>query len=208
MIIFGNKTLIVIAVAIVACSSGQPATSIPVPQPAPGQRGPNDVLIQTRRVDVTGSFSPRSDQASIDAYVPDIAPFDSGGECNVLRTGGNGATIVSAQYPDRLHARTSVTMTFDSAGHMVRFNERHSDRANEAYRGCAEQLDSALQAHTRVTRSSTVQLDFVLDQGLALSSGAGKPTIAISAPVRVIERLARLGPPTERMARSRKLCGV
>jgi len=41
-----------------------------------------------------------------------------------------------------------------------------------------------------------------------MNRGGGKPTDAILATVRAIERLEKLGPPIARVERMRRLCGV
>jgi hypothetical protein len=70
------------------------------------------------------------------------------------------------------------------------------------------QLDSAIRTNEARLRSTTVSLDYGMDQGVAMNRGAGQPTKAIIGTVREIERLDQLGPPAARLERMRKLCGV
>lgn len=57
-------------------------------------------------------------------------------------------------------------------------------------------------------RTTTISLDYAVDQALLSNRGGGKPTDAVLATVREVERLEKLGPPAARMERMRKLCGV
>jgi hypothetical protein len=155
------------------------------------------------------SFSPRSGEAAILAFVPDVAPLDSGGECSVIRTGGSGATIVSASFPKRIGAHTSATITFDSAGHLIRFSERRGVSPIGATAGMTDaQRDSALHAAFSARRSTTISFDYAIDQAVVSNSGGGRPSDGIIGTIRSIEKLEKLGPPTARLARVRKLCGV
>jgi hypothetical protein len=54
----------------------------------------------------------------------------------------------------------------------------------------------------------TVTLDYAIDQAFAMNRGGGRPTDAITAPVRDMERLRQLGPPAARIERVRRLCAV
>lgn len=187
---------VVTGVAILAACAAPAAT----PASAP---------ITERRVMISGPFSPKTDAASIAAFSFEVAPVDTGGECYVTKTGGNGATMVMASYPGRTSPRTTMSITFDSAGHVVRFNDHRQDRAPIRMPGATrEQADSIYQVQQATTRSSNVSFDYVLDQAVATNMGAGQPTVAILGSVRAFEKLARLGPPVERMARMRRLCGV
>jgi hypothetical protein len=72
-----------------------------------------------------------------------------------------------------------------------------------------EKLDSALRERTYTDRSSGFTLNYPFDQAIFTNrAGNGAPTEAILAPVRRMEKMARFGPPTERLAKMRKLCGV
>ncbi len=159
-------------------------------------------------VSVGDTFYPQRGAAALRDFKPDIAADETGGECQLLRTGGSGATVVIAYYPRRTDARFQATITFDSSGHVVRYNERrgvpHLPRTGLS----VAQLDSALRAAESSTRSTTVSMDYPIDQAIATNRGGGKPTTAVIGTVREIERLASLGPPAERLERVRKLCGV
>jgi hypothetical protein len=187
--------LVFLALASACSSSG------PVSRPAA------DVLIRTRTV--SESFTPRTDAAALRAFVPDVAPVDSGGECSVTRTGGSGATVVSAAFPTRAASHTTSTITFDSAGHLVRFSERRGAMRLPSTAGMTDaQRDSVMRWAIGARRSSTISFDYVIDQAIATNTGGGQPTSAILGPIREVEKLEALGPPTRRLALVRKLCGV
>ncbi len=164
-------------------------------------------MIRTR-VSNGDSFVPQRGDAALRAFVPDVAAEETGGECQLLRTSGSGATIVTAYYPTRQNARLQVTVTFDSAGHVARYSERRG--VPHLARGpmTPAQLDSAVRASDAANRSTTVSLDYAIDQAIAMNRGGGKPTSAIMSTVRAMESLPALGPPSARLERMRKLCGV
>src|SRR5438045_4157251 len=91
--------LLVAAAIGTACGKSAPRPPEPVPPAtsatAATQASPPAVrTTPAQRTDVFigESFSPRTGDAAIHAFIPEIAPVDSGGECNVIRTGGSGAT--------------------------------------------------------------------------------------------------------------------
>jgi YD repeat-containing protein len=137
------------------CRSSAAPSSSPS-APAPQAR---DVLVS-----VGESFSARSGAAALRDFTPELAPVDSGGECVVSRTSGSGATVVNAYFPSRTAVRTQMTITFDSAGRLVRISDRWG-----------------------VTRV---------------------PSTVGMTPVRDVERLAKLGPPSAHIERVRRLCSV
>ena len=198
------RLLLATFAALAACAS-----SSPPPAPAPAAAATEGTRTEVRRIAISDSFTPRTDKASIDAFRAEVAPEESGGECSIMRTGGNGATIATAFFPARIGKPTSMSITFDSAGHVVRFTDRRSDRASDPVTGMrAEQADSLLRAQIATRRSTSVSFDYVIDQGIASNAGGGRPTTAILSSVRALERLESLGPPVARMARLRRLCGV
>jgi hypothetical protein len=186
--------------ALLACSSHAP--------PAPGPT-PDQPMVRTRVIS-SQSFSPRTDEASLHAFVPDIAAVDSGGECSIIRTGGSGATVVSASFPDRGNSQTSVSITFDSVGHFIRYSERRggSIRFTLPPGSTDAQRDSAFRASIDAKRATTVSFDYAIDQAIASNSGGGQLTVAVRSTVKAMEQLAQLGRPAERLTRVRKLCGV
>lgn len=204
MIIGRSATAILGSVMLVACSTHAPA---PEPAAAPASSA-SQPMIRTR-VAIGESFSPKSGEAALLAFVPDVAPLDSGGECSVMRTGGSGATIVTASFPKRIGAHTSATITFDSAGHLIRFSERRGVSPIGSTAAMTDaQRDSAIRASGIARRSTTISFDYAIDQAVVSNSGGGRPSDAIIGTVRSVEKLEKLGPPTERLARVRKLCGV
>jgi hypothetical protein len=202
------KTRIAIAAALAATSALVASChSAPAPAtPAPVARGDT-----TRRIDVFigDSFSPRTGAAAIAAFVPEIAPRDSGGECMVSRTGGSGATIVTASFPNRATSHTQATMVFDSAGRLTRFSERRGGTRIPSTAGMTvEQRDSTVRAASLATRSTSISLDYAIDQAVISNRGGGKPTDAILTNVRAVEKLDKFGPIAARIERARRLCGV
>jgi hypothetical protein len=70
------------------------------------------------------------------------------------------------------------------------------------------QLDSARRAAEAATRSTSISFDYAVDQAVASNRGGGRPSQAVIAPVRSMESLEKLGPPTKRLQHVRRLCGV
>jgi hypothetical protein len=201
--------------ALVLCggcgSSGAPApASAPAPAGAATVSAPaNQTRTQTRMVMIGDSFSPQTGPEAINAFVPDVVVEEKGGECSLTRTGGSGATTVSAWFPARATANLQVSMTFDSAQHLVRYSERRGIATIQSTVGMTDaQRDSVLRASTLAVRSTMISFDWVIDQALVTNRGGGKPTNAILGSVRAIEKLDKLGPPVARLERVRKLCGV
>lgn len=191
---------LIIAGGIIGCH-GAPGPSGAASAAPPQQR---DLLVSA-----TESFTPRSGDAAIRAFVPEIAPVDSGGECLVTRTAGSGAMTVGGFFPRRSASQTTMSVTFDSSGHVVRFSDRRGVPKPIVTAGMTtQQRDSSLRAAANAVRSTTISLDYAVDQAMVMNRGGGKPTDAIIGPVRAIEKLEKLGPPTARLERLRRLCGV
>ena len=198
------------AVAIVAaCSSAPshaPAPAAPVATPIPVVR----VDSGTRRLNVIvgESFSPRTGEAAIKAFVPEVPPVDSGGECFVTRTAGSGATMVSASFPRRTAAHTQASLAFDSSGRLIRFSERRGAMLPSTVGMTTEQRDSAIRATNAANRSTLITIDYAIDQAVISNRGGGRPTDAILSNVRAVEKIDRFGPIVARVERVRRLCGV
>jgi hypothetical protein len=184
------------ALALACHSATQTSTSSPAPK----------VRLTVARGE---SFSPSSGDSAIAAFVPEVQPVDSGGECRLFRTRGSGATMATAYFPSFDSARTSVTLAFDSAGHLVRFGDRRGGVRFRTPEAITEaQRDSAMSVARAAVRSTTISFDYAVDQAVAANEGGGKPTQAVIGPVRSMENLQKLGPPTKRLVRVRQLCGV
>lgn len=193
-----------LVVIVSGCRATTGEGAQPTPSPS-GQGAPGPMI----RISAVESFTPSSGDAALRAFVPEALPVDSGGECRVMRTSGSGATMVSAYFPSFDSARTVIHLSFDSAGNLVRFGD---SRGMVRYRGgrnlSAAQLDSARRTANAAVRSTSISLDYAMDQGLAVNSGGGKSTEAVIGTVRAVEILEKLGPPTKRLKRARSLCGV
>jgi hypothetical protein len=156
------------------------------------------------------SFRPESGPAALKAFVADVSPEEKGGECQFNRTSGSGATVVTAFYPARVGSQSQVSVTFDSAGHLMRYSELRGapPPIPAALRLSPTSVDSAFRENEARNRSTTITLDYGVDRGTAMNRGGGRPPTAIIGTVREIERLDQLGPPAARLERMRKLCGV
>jgi hypothetical protein len=106
-------------------------------------------------------------------------------------------------------AQLQVSVTFDSAGRLVRYSERRGVVRFAPTPGMTPpQIDSLVRATEAKVRSTSISMDYAIDQAVVSNRGGGKPTEAVLGSVRAIERLDKLGPPVARMERMRKLCGV
>jgi hypothetical protein len=198
------------AVIVAACATRAPqppaaaATPATTPATTPTATPPTGT-----RVMIRDSFSPRTGAAAIRAFVPEIAPVDSGGECMVSRTGGSGATLVSATFPTRAAAHTRAMITFDSTGRLVRYSEQRGGAKIPSTAGMTNaQRDSTFRAAMSAVRTTSISLDYAVDQAIVMNRDGGRPTDAILGNVREIEKLEKFGPLTTRIERIRKLCGV
>ena len=199
-------SLIAIA-AVTACSKSTVAPSTAA-APAPARRTASTPTSVDLMVRVGDSFSPQRGAQALKAFVAEVQPEESGGECTLLRTSGNGALTVTASYPSRTDAKSTVTVMFDSAGHVARYLEM---RGVVRFKGAGlklEQLDSARRAAEAAIRTTSFTFDYPIDQAIAMNRGGGRPTVAVIGSVREMENLEQLKSPAARMERMRKLCGV
>lgn len=142
-------------------------------------------------------------------FTPDVAPVDSGGECRVMRTSGSGATIVTAYFPNQRDPETVVSLAFDSVGTLVRFTDsRGNIRINIPPGSSPSVRDSLLRSSGDAKRRTSITLDYPLDRAFAVNSGGSEPTQGVTGTIREMESLEKLGPPSARLVRARKLCGV
>lgn len=208
----GRILAVATATAAIAGCHGQPAASAVPETPAaatgaPINAGATEVLTRVS----TEVFTPARGDSAIRAFIPEILPVDFGGECRLTRSRGSGATTVLAAFPRLDSSATSVTLLFDSAGHLVRFSDNRGGNqvirpppgATPAQRDSMVRLSIASQP-----RRTSINLDFATDQALAMNAGGGRRTEAVTGTVRQVESVQALGPPTMRIARIRKLCGV
>lgn len=200
------------ALAVAACSTKAKPSSSPSPNVdtsrTRAQAKPSDTLVRMR-VTAGESFSPQGGAAALAAFVPEVPPVDSGGECFTGKIPGSGVTTVSAAFPSRKDRRTSITLMFDSAGHLARYNEQRGVPQFPPPTGLTEaQRDSAMRAAQNAIRTTSLSFDYAIDQAIVMNRGGGKPTNAVIGTIRSMERLDKLGPPVARIERARKLCGV
>jgi hypothetical protein len=199
---------VIAVLALAACqSSAPPPASGPTPTAAAAGAPPT--ASRQDRIVAVGPFRPKRGDAALAAFVPDVAANESGGECNVQRTAGSGATIVSAAFPNRAAAAMTVTITFDSAGRLVRYSEvRGAPRVHTPPGMSGAQIDSALTAAMNAVRTTSITLDYPIDQAVLMNRGNRRPVDAVMGTVRAAENVERLGPVRKRLDRVRGLCGV
>lgn len=153
------------------------------------------------------SFTPLRGAQALHDFVADVQPDETGGECSLMRSAGNGALTAIAFYPTRAGSKMQVNVSFDSAGHVIRYGETRG----VVHFGPGlkpEQLDSARRAAEALQRTTSINFDYPLDQAIAMNRGKGLPSNAVIGSVREMENLEQLGRPAARMERMRKLCGV
>jgi hypothetical protein len=195
------KKICVISVFAAACASSHAA-------PAGGATGAQPMMRMS--VATSDPFSPETGAAAVKAFIPEIAPVDSGGECTLRKLPGSSATTATAAFPTRMAPLMIVSMTFDASGRVVRYSETRgvpSTRGKMAVGMSESQRDSVLKAATMAVRSTIISLDYALDQGIMRNRGGGIPDHAVLTSARQVESLPKLGV-KERMAHFRKLCGV
>jgi hypothetical protein len=195
-----KRRLVVGAALALACRSASHTNTAPA---APAARA---TMVRVVRGEI---FFPAAGDSAIRAFVPDVQPVDSGGECRVMRTSGSGATITTAYFPSFDSTRTTVSVMFDSVGHLVRYSEnRGAVRLRTPPSMSEAQRDSVFRASRAAVRTTTISFDYAIDQAVASNDGGGLPNRAVIGSVRSMENLEKLGPPTKRLARVRRLCGV
>lgn len=192
-----------LALCIVACHSAPPATSAPASATTAAARPMERVVVEPMTV------RPATGDSALRAFRPDVPPVDSGGQCRLTRSAGSGATTVLAFFPSADSSRATMMVTFDSAGHLVRFSDIRGARPYRTPPGTTEaQHDSIRRAADAAQRRTSISLDFASDMGVAMNMGGGRPNQGVTGTVRAIERLEQLGPPMRRIERLRRLCGV
>lgn len=196
------KSRSVMAVVVLA-ASGCHSAPAPAPAPVSGTRVTRTSVVVGER------FQPLTSDSALSAFVPEIAPMDSGGECDIRRSSGSGATFVSASFPTRAAARMRVGLAFDSLGHLVRYTEQRGVwTPHLPPRATPTQVDSAIHAAINATRSTNLSIDYALDQAVISNTGGSRPQQGVLSTVRAMESRENLGNPRARLERVRKLCGV
>lgn len=189
-----------------ACATGSGS-------PRSGGRQPSATAGDSARLRVVfgDPFSPDVGPVAVKAFMPEVAAVDSGGECALRKLPGNSkATNTTAYFPNRAASLMTVSITFDSAGHLVQYSEM---RGVTGLRGLppgtsSVQRDSLLKAAQAAARTTSISFNYALDQAIARNRGGGKPDNAVLASVHELESLPKLGPVKDRLVRVRKLCGV
>jgi hypothetical protein len=145
------------------------------------------------------------------SFKPDIAANESGGECNFWRTtSGTMATNAIAYFPNRTNSRMTVQVTFDSTGRLTSYYETRAPLNYPSLPpGSAPAVrDSLFKIARDAHRSTSITLNYAMDQAYLRNFGAGQPENTVMAKVSDVEALPRFGPLKDRLVRVRKLCGV
>jgi len=207
-----SAALVVAAMACGATQTPQSGTSSPVPETRRSAAPARADSVRDLFMPVTGvgvSFSPSRGAAALRAFVPDVMADITTGECNLTRTSGSGATIVIAYFPARARPQTQMSLSFDSAGHLVRFSERRGIPKIPSISGMSlAQRESTIRVNNDAIRSTDISLDYALDQAMVMNRGGNRPWMAGMGTVREVESLEQLGPPKSHVERARRLCGV
>jgi hypothetical protein len=197
-----------LCVAFCACASGSGAAKGAGLMSSTATFDTAHALVNVRFGD---HFSPDVGPAALKAFVPDIAASDSAGQCSLRKMpGSSNANVASASFPNRAAAQMSVSLTFDSVGHLVQYSEM---RGVVVLRGLPPgtsqaQRDSMLKAAHNAMRSTMISINYSIGQAILRNEGGGKADNAVLTAPREVEGLAKLGPIRDRLVRVRKLCGV
>jgi hypothetical protein len=170
---------------------------------------PSESQITARVARVVDSFHPQGTDSAIVAFRAEVPPADSGGVCRTSRTTGSGATLIVAEFHARDSTNTIVSFMFDSAGSLVRFADTRGSRPFRTPPNATQaQFDSVRRLSEANGRRTSISFDFAADHALAFNSGGGREDEGIVGTVRRFENLETLGPPTERIKRIRRFCGI
>jgi hypothetical protein len=203
-----GSVLATFAIGIGACAHSSAPVSASQPAPT-ATAAPRGATPQQRELFIRDSFSPQRGHDALVAFRPAVAATESGGECRITRTAGSGATIVGAAFPTQKSPTMNVVLTFDSAGHLVRYSEgRGAPHIVPPPGSTRAQADSVLRETLARVRRTSITLEWPIDHGVVINSGGGQPSEGVTGTVRDIESLPQLGPPSDRLERVRRLCGV
>ncbi len=198
--------------ALAACAAACATASSSAPaSPGTGVAAAGPPVGTRIRITTGDSFSPETGAAAVKAFMPDVDATESGGECRTTKLpGSSNATIVAASFPNRVAAKMTVSLTFDSVGHLVRYSEARGFTGLHTIPGGTTEIqrDSMLHAALAATRTTSISLDYAIGQGILRNHGGGKPDQAVLTSPKELESLEKLGPIKDRLVRVRKLCGV
>ena len=144
-------------------------------------------------------------------FRPDVAPFDSGGECVTQpRPRDDARAVYSAYFPGRGDARSVVTLVFDANGRLRQSTEARGVLTviglGPAPR--ARAIDSAFAAVRDTLRTTFISLDFRTDRASAENRGGGRPDRRVVGELSEAEAAPSLDRPRERVRRAMAVCGV
>ncbi len=158
--------------------------------------------------DVFVPVNPRAAAATVADFA--VAPWHYDRfECRPVRTTPSGAVIETVDYPSRDAPEVAVTVTLDSAGHLVRSSETHGVFRFHAPAGMTRvALDSALRAHAAAERSTLISLDYVVDPGLLMKRGGGRSLQTLNVSTRAVADLPLLDRPARHAREAMRDCHV
>lgn len=190
---------LLIAALVPACAPRTPAADT-APQPMPERR--REIATEISH------FPARSDSAAVARFQPALEAVEMGGECVVRSAPAPGVRQLSVYFPSRAESESMVSITVDSTGRLLRYNENRGLTRLPGLAGATTPAarDSAFAAARQRTRSTRILLDYVTGRALVTNEGGGQSTEAVTGTVVQFEKLDKLGFPHQRAERVRTLC--
>ncbi|MDE3151851.1 MAG: hypothetical protein KGL93_06340 [Gemmatimonadota bacterium] len=192
-----HRRFLTVATALVAAACG-PGASQPEPAAAPAPLLERDVVTPVSR--------PVSDG---DLHAFAIAPWHYDRvECRFVRQTPTGAVIETAFYPSFADAQVSLSLTYDSTGHLVRSGETHGVFRFRPPAGDISKAvrDSALRAQSQGLRQTLISLDYLVDPGLLVRRDSGMTTRTLAVSTRGVGDLPVLDRPAEHAREAARAC--
>jgi hypothetical protein len=157
---------------------------------------------------VVGERLHRDRLLALRRFRPARPAVDSGGECVVREGFAPGERILAGYFPSRADGEVLVNLTVDSAGRLLRYEERRGllRVPGMAQARTAAARDSAVRAAERATRTTHIWLDRVTGEARAVNQGGGEPSEGVFGRVDEFETARELGLPGARAARVAALC--
>jgi hypothetical protein len=203
---FFARALTVCAVVIgVACVSIASVAHAQAVAPADPGRAPANI----RQLELIGPTG-RGASIPFDSFVAEVESNEIGGECNSASPFGPNSTVVIANFPTRAAPLMNAVLTFDSVGHLIRYNETRGFSGARGVPATATpaERDSIRAAQGAAIRSTSISFDYTTGLAILRNFGGRQPSVIATAPVAVVEKMPQFGPINERVERVRKLCGV
>jgi len=147
-----------------------------------------------------GALLMRSGSDALQEFSARVEPEYEGGECVMIRNEPTpGVRTLVVHFPAREQPHTSVTITVDPAGKLVRYREaRGMPKPGEDWAATQEQL--------RTIPRTMVSLDYVTGEAMAHNVGGGEVAIGIRGNVQEFEAAGVVRDVQARVARIEALC--